>query len=77
MTSNDEGAAGRDRLASAGVDSEVADTSDQRASTGAENQSGFSCHMSPTGDGYSIEKTARGTRPLAYFGRITPAPGTM
>jgi hypothetical protein len=33
MTSNDEGAAGRDRLASAGVDSEVVDTGDQRAST--------------------------------------------
>ena len=69
MTSNDEGAAGRDRLASAGVDS------DQRASTGAENQSGFSCHMSPTGDGYSIEKTAHGIRRPVYFGRITPAPG--
>jgi hypothetical protein len=33
MTSNDVGAAGRDRLASAGVDSEVVDTGDQRAST--------------------------------------------
>jgi hypothetical protein len=33
MTSNDEGAAGCDRLAGAGVDSEVVDTGDQRAST--------------------------------------------
>ena len=34
------------------------------------------CRMSLTGDGYSIEKTARGIRPPVYFGRITLAPGT-
>ena len=32
----------------------------------------ISCHMSPTGDGYSIGKTVRGIRRPAYFGKSHP-----